>query len=382
MKIIQATITYPPAIGGVDEYVRQISEKLTKRGHEVCVYTSDLKQHVNFIKLKDRRKEINGVKIIRGWSFHPPRLAYPIMPSFPLRMLKQRVDLIHGYCFWYYPAAISAIMAKIKKNPFVITPIFNERSSYIWSRYKATLGKMLMNADVVITLSEFEKKLIERSEFKVRRFEMLPPGIDPSEYEAIEYNIYEKYGIGNNRVILFVGRYAQGKGIDVLIRAIPIILKEEPETTTFLIGPDYGEKDNLMALARKLKVDKKVIFAEDFSRPDLISAYKNATVFVLPSRYEVFGIALMEAMMGGIPVVATNYSAIPDVIEEGKTGLLFPLDDHRTLAKNVIKLLKDENLRKRMGEAGREEVRQRYNWEKNIDKLEKIYKGLLASRAR
>lgn len=382
MKIIQATITYPPAIGGADEYVRQISERLTKRGHNVQVYTSDLRQHIHFIKLKDKRKEINGVKIVRCWSFHPPRLAYPIMPSFPLKMLGERVDLIHGYCFWYYPAAVAAIMAKIKKAPFVLTPIFNEKDSYLWNSYKATLGRMLMNADVVVTISEFEKRLIEGSGLRVRRFEMVSPGIDPSEYESVEYNIYEKYGIGNKRVILFVGRFAQGKGIDVLLKAIPIILKEEPETTTFLIGPDYGEKSSLIELAKKLKVDKKVIFTENFSRPDLVSAYKNATVFVLPSRYEVFGMVLIEAMMGGIPVVATNYSAIPYVIEDGKTGFLFPLDDHKALAKSVIKLLKDEDLRKKMGEAGKEEVKQKYTWEKNIDKLEKIYEDLLVRRTR
>lgn len=381
MRIIQSTIRYSPALGGVEEYVKQISERLAKRKHQVSVFASDLEEIHSFKRIKNKPDEINGVKIKRGYTI-PFRLRdYVIMPSLPLMMAQEETDIIHGHCFMQFPMDVALVLSRIKRVPFVFNPYFTVlgESSFLGTMYKKTLGRLALQADVVITISDFESRLIKKSGFPVKRLEMIYPGVDFGEFERVNYNVYKRYGLEKQNIVLFVGRLDKNKGVDTLVEAAPFILRDVPETAFFIIGPDFGEAAKLQQLAKENKVSEKIKFAGSLDRPDLISAFKNAKVFVLPSRYEAFGIALIEAMAAKLPVVASDCSAIPYVVNNGRTGLLFPLNDKKRLAECILQLLADQNLREKIGLEGYSDVKEKYNWDKNVDKLEDIYNSLLKS---
>jgi glycosyltransferase involved in cell wall biosynthesis len=178
--------------------------------------------------------------------------------------------------------------------------------------------------------------------------------------------------------LLFVGRLDKGKGIDVLIRAMPSILKKQPDAICCIVGEDFGERSVLESLARELNITDRVLFLGKMARADLCSAFVHADVFVFPSRYEAFGIVLIEALAARTPVVAARDTAIPWVIDDEVDGLLFEPENHEDLSKKVCATLdKNQDTDRRIG-SGRMKVEKNYSWPSIIEKLEAIYSSLLA----
>ncbi|MCK4325789.1 glycosyltransferase family 4 protein, partial [bacterium] len=295
-------------------------------------------------------------------------------------MLQARTEIIHGHCYMYFPLDVSALASFVKKIPLVVNPYLAELGppSIAGRIYRRTVGRLIMNAEMVIAISQYEKHLIQQWGYCPKAMEIIPPGVDLKEFADVKHNIYQKYGLGkNDYIVLFVGRIDWMKGVDILIEAAPEILKRVPETKIVVVGPDFGMKRRLEYMVREKKLERNIVFLDALSRSDVISAFKNATVFVLPTRYEAFGIVLIEAMAAGLPVVASSCSAIPYVVEHGENGLLFPTNSYNDLAGCVIRLLRDTELRRKMGEAGYSEVRHKYDWQKNITRLEDLYRYLL-----
>jgi len=384
MRIVHATLRYFPALGGVEEYVRTLCEGLAGNGHAIHLYTSDLEQHAQRIRMHEYSAEaiLNRVCVSRlRATYVPGLLGYPLLSALPVRLAGETADIIHGHCFYYCTGDISSAIAKFRGIPFVFNPYFYLTNGSKWNLYKRTIGRLTMNADVTVVISEFEKELIEKSEIRVNRFELVSPSVDVKEFESVDESVYDKFAIDLNktRVVLFVGRLDYGKGLDTLISAIPSVLKKEPETTFFVIGPDWGDGKDFERQVESQRVGGDVVFAGPLSRQELISAYKGATVLAFPSRYEAFGIVLIEAMAAGLPIVASNVSAIPYLIEQGETGLLFPMNDHERLAQNLLYLLRDEHLMNHLRQNGYCLVRERYDRKANIDRLEEIYRSLLES---
>jgi glycosyltransferase involved in cell wall biosynthesis len=182
----------------------------------------------------------------------------------------------------------------------------------------------------------------------------------------------KKYNI-KGKMILYVGRiYSYQKGLDYLIRAIPIILSKETEIKFVMIGEDYGSKASLIKLAKKLKVEKYIIFTGHIPYNELLKAYAAADVFVLPSIFEPFGIVLLEAMASKKPIVATNVGGIPEIVKNGKNGILVRPKNEEELADAILFLLSHEDQAKMMGINGYNMVKN-YSWELIAKKIENVY---------
>jgi len=380
MDVINASIRYAPAIGGAEEYIQRIAEGLVRRGHTIKVYTSDLADHIRLAKLKTCGKEtINGVRVNRSYTlpFHLRR--YSVMPALPFKLMRGKADLIHTHAMMTFPSDIGALISKIKKKPFVFSPYFADlgRPSLMGRVYRKTVGKAAMAADAVICVSDYEKDIIRKNGFETKRVEVVFPGVDLKEFERKDSNIFEKYDLSGNKVILFAGRLEPIKGVDVLLRAMPTILKKIPETKLFIAGPDFGQKSKLEHLAGQLKIADKVIFAGRLSREELISAFLNADVFCFPSRFEAFGIVMAEAMAAKTPVVVSNCSAMPYLVKNRFNGLLFEPENHRELASHVLTLFEDNGLRQSLINNGYDLVSGKYSWKNAVDKTEWIYSTLI-----
>jgi glycosyltransferase involved in cell wall biosynthesis len=167
------------------------------------------------------------------------------------------------------------------------------------------------------------------------------------------------------RVLLCVGRLAQQKGIDVAVRALAKIREHEPAAVLVVLG-EGTERAHLEALA-----GEGVLLPGRVG--DVASWYRRAEVLVHPSRWEGFGLALLEAMLAGKPVVATRVSSAPEIVTDGETGLLVPPDDPPALAEAVVGLLADPARAAAMGQAGLARARSEFSVAQMAGRTRAVY---------
>jgi glycosyltransferase involved in cell wall biosynthesis len=389
MRILQLCIRFPPGPGGAENHVYSISRELIKRGHDVQVFTSDLYTEVPFVRIKDPDKSFHGIPVRRFKSYSlKGEMHYVFIPSMLRALMKEKPDLIHTHSYGYFQTNVGAITKLVKRLPFVITPHFHPHWS-MWGGmkrkklrrvYDRAFGRPVLNAaDMIIGVSGHEMELMKETGFDKSNIRIIPNGIDFQMFEPIpEGGVFKnKFGI-SGEMILYTGRLASNKGLMHLINAVPKVISRFSNATFVFIGEDEGQREFLEDRAKKLGVEKKVIFTGHITDEKLFrSAYSACDVFVLPSEYEAFGIVLLEAMACEKPCVATDVGGVPEVIVDDKTGLLVKYGSSNELSDAIIELLKDENKRKSMGRRGRERVKAKFTWPKIVDELEGLYEELL-----
>jgi len=195
----------------------------------------------------------------------------------------------------------------------------------------------------------------------------------------------EQLGLARNNVVLFVGRLTPVKGVHYLLQAAPSVV-EAFENVVFLIagGPLHRDKRSvaylqwLQRLSSIQSLNKHVRFLGPVSHTRLPLLYSSADIFVMPSIYEGFPKALLEAMACEAPVVATKTGGIPEVLAENVNGLLVKSGNPKELSDSIVKLLSDPAAARQFGVNGRECVRRKFTWETTARKLREIYLEVLA----
>lgn len=167
------------------------------------------------------------------------------------------------------------------------------------------------------------------------------------------------------------------KGVQYLIGAMPKILAEFPQTTLEIIG-DGEYRKPLEKLTKKMKLEKNIIFS-GFVK-DVNKSLKNFDIYIQPSLSESFGLAIIQAMSLGIPIIASNTGGIPEVVTTGKSGLLVEAGKPQAISVAIIAMLRDPKRAKDMGELAREEVKIKFNMSDFIDEMEQVYETLAKSR--
>jgi len=178
--------------------------------------------------------------------------------------------------------------------------------------------------------------------------------------------------------LLFVGTNWAVKGLDVLLRAMKDVTKALPEATLVVAGRDparFGRK--IEALCERLGLSDRVFFLGPVDHAALPGLLWHSDVFVLPSRMEAFGVAVLEALAAGVPVVATEVGGIPEIVRDGVDSLLIPPDDSAALAAAIRKVVSDEALRRRLADAGPARAKA-FGVERMISAIRKLYLELLA----
>lgn len=176
--------------------------------------------------------------------------------------------------------------------------------------------------------------------------------------------------------VLFLGRLAARKSPDVLLCAAKTVLESYPKTI-FRFGGD-GEPERYVALAEELGIASSCEFLGWVSGEEKERLLRQGSVFCLPSRAEGMPMSVLEAMSYGVATVATPVGGTPQIIRDGENGFLMPVGDSERLAEIICELLGDDGLCRRIGEAGRVTVEERFNIDKNIDELVVIYEQLMS----
>jgi len=276
-------------------------------------------------------------------------------------------DLVHVHLF---PADLFVAIASLflpKRVVYVFSEhnVFNRRRSnvifklvdgFTYSRYKRIIC-------VSSLVQESLHKWISNTKNKTV---VIKNAIPVRELVQEKEKIYD---------LLFVGRLEKAKGVDILLKAVQIIGKSyKKDLKVAIVGEGSLEKD-MESLAKDLKVSTMVEFLG--IRNDVVNLMKKSKIFVLPSRWEGLPIVLLEAMANGIPVVSTPVGGVPELIENGKDGILVEPNNPNALAEAILKLLQNENLCKNIANNSFEKVKNEYSIENYTFKLLNFYKGVL-----
>lgn len=383
MKIAQICPRYSPDIGGVETHVKEISERLVKAGHNVEVITTDPSGKL------DKRNTINGVKVIRFGSFAPGN-AYYFAPQIYFYLKKHSFDAIHAHSYHALPALFAALGKR--KTRLVFTPHYH-RSGHTAFRnllhkpYRF-FGKVIFSrADSVICVSEYEKRLVE-ADFRVAgKTVKIPNGVNLAEFEHLrarqkDKGFGEKTGkeeageekIGKekiekeksrkDKILLYVGRMEEYKGVQYIIQSLP----ELQEFRLRIVGKGPYEAE-LRSMAKSLKVEERIEWLKDLSRKELLECYADADIFLMLSSHEAYGITVAEALAAGTPCVVAKGSALEEFID-GKNcvGIESPVTGQK-----VIKVLQNLDIIKGERSSGKLKLKGIMDWNEVSARIEKQY---------
>ncbi|PJB05979.1 hypothetical protein CO123_03030 [bacterium (Candidatus Howlettbacteria) CG_4_9_14_3_um_filter_37_10] len=333
--------------------------------------------NVEFIEIGSKSAYEEKVKLFRGFSKDLEKIV-----------LEKEIDVIHSN-HYFITGEVALRLAKKHGKPFVIT---NHQFPAYYTICCATvvnfflkkhLARLDNGADRVIAPSQTIASLLEGIGVKKDKIKVISNGINiklfvPGDREAAK----KELGLPQKPIVLFVGRFAEEKRIDLLAKAAPNIL-ERMDAQFVLAGfrsavSKLDKFDELFKLINRIGVKKNFTYLGHFSpfSDKLVKAYQAADVFVLPSDFETQGIVLMEAMACGAAAVASSAGALPELVQNGKNGYLFKKGDYKDLSGKIISVLGDPEKQEQMGNKSRELI-MAHGLEKTVAEYEKIYKSLI-----
>jgi len=214
------------------------------------------------------------------------------------------------------------------------------------------------------------------SKWKNKPLWVVHNGLDLSAFETARL---ETKPFKGGRLMLMVARVSRLKRHDIALDVFARLAGRFPDMHLALVGgvDDSKWKAELEQRQLRLGVANRIHWAGEASQADLARWYASADVLVLPSDYESFGRVLVEAMAAGVPPVAFAVGGVPEVVEHGRQGLLVPAGDVEAMTEAVARLLEDDDLRLRMGEAGRKRARL-FSIERHVERICDIYREVLA----
>lgn len=379
----------------------RIAEILKRRGYKIILIGARSAIHPkdNYYK---------GMKVYRFPSILLPKSEKKFYMGFAsVRKLKkifkeEKIDIVHTILV--IPLEVASLKAAkalgIKtvvhchtqpENVFVNIPKFLGREilNKIFAKYILWVNS---HANALIYPSEFAKKLFPKTARHIKSA-VISNGVDTSKFAKMNkgnlwklkninkllQKFFRKYNLPKGRKnILFVGRLHPEKNIQTILKAAPLILKKEPKAYFYIVGEGYQE-NYLKNLAKNLKINKNVKFFGQVSDEELIMAYNACDIFVLPSFVELEGMVVLEAMSCGKPILIANSPRSASAYFVNENGFLFELENEKDLALQALKLLKNEDLKKKMGEKSRKDSK-KYDINASVSKLEKVYLSILKNK--
>ncbi|MBI4808471.1 MAG: glycosyltransferase [Nitrosomonadales bacterium] len=312
---------------------------------------------------------------------HP--LVYLLVPFFMMAQLlavarllrKETIDLIHAH--WLIPQGLLAVLARAlsrSKSDILCTSHGSDISALPGSVFSALQRFTLRHADAITVVSKAMRQLVRDIGALPEKISVLPMGID-----ARNLFVPDKAACRSRNEILFVGRLVPEKGVELLVRSLPAVIAKSPETILTVIGQGPTEI-YLRQLCSELGIAHKVGF-EGAVRNELLPDYfRRTALFVLPSHAEGFGLVCAEAMACECAVVAADLPALREMVSDHETGLLFSDNDMLALTKCVLDLLADDELRERLGKAGRARILTHYDWEVIAQRYREILHGMASNK--
>lgn len=225
-------------------------------------------------------------------------------------------------------------------------------------------------------------ELIRRQGLSPEKVAVAYNGVNVDDFKPVvePEDALHKYGLSaSSKIVLSVGTVQQRKGQWSVIRCLPRMLEKWPNLVYVNVGSAYDSsyRNQILGEAERLGVARNVKLLSDVPQADLVTLINSADVCVHPSSREAFGLAVVEEMACGKPVVALSVGAMPEIIDNEIDGLLVQPGDLADLASGVLKLLSDSGYSGELGEAARRKVVTKFTWDQTAEALTQVYDGLL-----
>lgn len=280
----------------------EISRRLARAGHEVTVISTDPAGQF------PRESTLDGVRVLRFRALAPGD-AYYFSPSL-YRYVRRAsgFDVVHAHGYHAFPALLASAS---KAGKFVFTPHYHGKGhtplrNLLLKPYKLAGSRVFRRADSVVCVSEFEKSLVARDFGCEGKIRVIPNGVIKAEFAGLR----ERAAPGKE--ILYVGRLEQYKGVQYALEALATL----PDYRLRIVGRG-PYKEALARLAEDLKVSDRAEFLSDLSREQLLQCYASASVTVMLSKFEAYGITVAEALTAGVPTIVARGSALTEFVDGG-----------------------------------------------------------------
>ena len=406
MRFLHVTHQYPPAIGGAEKYIADLSEALVSRGHAVDVYTARSVDFHTWANVLPPFEHKNGVRVHRFWSMYRRGSVWrmlhfglrhywqnrsrlyepliflgggPIAPGMFGQMLRngRSYDLIHLNCLVYSHVAYGYWAAKRLGVPIVVTPHLHPEQEVTYNiGFQRTI---LQGADHILADTQAEHDFLLTMDLGLNpeRISTIGVGLDPANYppgsqQAARHSLNLPT---NGALLLFLSRKSKYKGLALVLEAFSKLQADYPDLLLVAAGPETEESKALWAKYGNLENLYVLDKVEDAEKIELLQA---CDLLVLPSSGEAFGIVYLEAWLTGKPVIGADITAVRNVIRHGVDGLLAEPNSAEAVQRCIATLLENPELRHEMGQQGRHKVLAHYTISQMTDRLEDAYAKTMA----
>jgi len=286
---------------------------------------------------------------------------------------KEKLDVVHTH--YAIPHALAAALVKqITSTPVICTVHGSDVHTVgLDPSYKPIVEHTLKHQDKITTVSNYLKDILhECYSFDEENVDVIYNFVDTVQHNPDHQHceLLDEY----EHSITHASNFRKIKNIPFLIRSFSKVIQEYPEAVLLLAG-DGPEKKYCEELVRDLGIQKNVIFRGILT--DLNCFFAHSSLVAMPSTLESFGLILTEAMSSGTPVVASRVGGIPEVVEDGKQGILFSPQNENECVEAISTILGDNNLRKKMGDSGRQRVLKHFSIEHILPQYEKLYENTI-----
>ncbi len=358
--VVMLVNEFPPqTVGGAERQAERLAAALAQLGVDVGVMARSGPELPPW-----EEREGFWVRRIAPWG--PGKwgtLTFILGTMAYLWRIRQRYQILHAHLA-FGPAVAAALVAPWLGKKVVVKfgnsgPFGDVQVSQATWRGRLKLALLRRRADVVVALDETMARELHEAGFDPRRIVRLDNGIPVEAFRpTLPRRAYRRIvGVEGRDVLVFVGRLAPQKGLDLLLRALVPVFAQRPQACLMLVG-EGPERPALEALARELGITDQVCFLGYVE--DVAPYLWAGDVFVLPSWAEGMSNALLEAMAAGMACVVTAVGQGPEMLDQGRCGVVVPPGDPQALTEALLALLASPDLRRRLGQAAQRRVAERY----------------------
>lgn len=384
MKILQVTNSFKPAwgTGGITRVAYDISRNLVKRGHTITVFATEkgLPKEVD-IK-RNSPVEVDGMEVYyfsnASGYLAEKAITIPYIAPFVIRERLKEFDIIHLHDYRRMITPFIHHYARLYGIPYVIQPHTSVATYFQKEKLKKIFDKLfgykiMSDASKVIAVSEEEAASLRQIGVDTAKISVIYNGMDIEPFENLaEPGSFKAENGINGKLILYLGRINETKGLDFAVKAFSELCKELNQVTFVIAGHDDGYKTELEKLVKHLNLGNKVRYTGSLNEEDKLSAYVDADLFVHTVKYMGgVGLAPLEAILSDTPVVVT--SGCGEVIKKANCGYFVEYGDIAGLRGIMRRAIENPEEGKHMVERGKKYIYENLVGQRVIDKIEKVY---------
>ncbi|HEY8188550.1 MAG TPA: glycosyltransferase family 4 protein [Pyrinomonadaceae bacterium] len=377
MRVVMLSNSFPPQVGGIEAHVTNLAQSLAAQGNQVRVVTARRN------KAERIRDTLAGLNVTRVPQLNLPKMLTAQYLAFSTALLialraRGQADVVHYHTFW--PDAFTAFVI----NKFVPTVYTVHESRFLimseQSESRRKLELALRPFQGIIAPSTELLNVARQLGVSSNRSAYIPNAVDANKFSpnVARGTLRELCNIPSDHVLILCPRRLVPKnGVEFLMESLPLIRQRLERISVVIVG-DGPERQKLEARACELGLQDSIVFLGSRSNDELPAFYADADIVAIPSLKEATSIAGLEAMAAARAVVATRVGGLPEIIEDGVTGLLVPPRDPEALAVAITRVLEEPELRRQLGLAARARVEKEFTWEQVASETTRAYDRAIA----